>query len=212
MKCVQVRENLPELFYGDLPPDEAAAVQKHLQACPACRQEEAALRQVRRLLDAVPVPTVLVDLAQLYRRAAERQQRRVRRWRRTAVLCLGAAAAVLLFAVMPRFEVRLENHQLVLRWANPPLVEAPASPPAPVAQASPAVRGEPNAIPQLEEQVQVLAELVHDQREEIAQLRARLGNLGQQVAAGNQRWLTIEGDIAALSGSQRLTRKKGELP
>src|SRR5215471_2076091 len=104
MNCASVQDKLPELLYGDLQPEETAAVRHHLQSCPACRREEAALRQVRRLLDAVPVPEVSVNLTHLYRQTAERQQLRARRWRRVAVLAFGAAAALLALAVLPRFE------------------------------------------------------------------------------------------------------------
>src|SRR5260370_37613156 len=84
------------------------------------------MRQVRRLLDAPPSPEVSVNLAQLYHQAAARQQRHLQRWRRAAVLFFGAAAALVALALVPRLEVRLDGHQFVLRWANPPLAEIPA--------------------------------------------------------------------------------------
>jgi hypothetical protein len=213
MNCRHVRDQLPALLYGDLPPDEVAGVQTHLQACRACRQEELVLRQVRRLLDTLPTPDVSVNLAQLYRQAAERQQRRVRRWRRAAVLSFAAAAAVVVLAVRPRFEVRLGEHQLVLRWANPPPTEPPAPVPVPpaLAQAPPPPRSEPGLLPQMQEQVQVLGELVQGQREDMARLQAQVNDLRRQVVAGTQRWLTTERDVAALSGSRFLQPKKGDL-
>jgi hypothetical protein len=203
MNCQSVRAKLPELLYGDLKPEEAADVQHHLQSCSGCRHEEAALRQVRRLLDAAPEPQITVNVAGIYRQGAEAQQRRVRRWRRAAVLAFGAAAAVAAIAVLPRFEIRLDGRQLVLRWANPPAVETPA--PA-LAATSQTERFEPRSSPHLEEQVQVLNELILGQREEMAQLQTELVKLRQQVAAGTQRWLTAERDIAALSSSQLLTK------
>jgi len=207
MNCESVRAKLPELLYGDLEPGEAGAVRNHLQSCTGCRRDEAALRHLRRLLEAVPTPAVSVDLGQVYRQAAERQQGSVRRWRRAAVLLFGAAAAVVAFAVLPRFEVRVDGSQLVLRWANPPAAEVPAQPRPSIAQVD---HPEPRSSPQLEEQVQVLNELVQGQREEMAQLQTQIGDLRQQLAAGTQRWLTTERDIAALSNSQLIARKKGE--
>ena len=37
MNCPQARPLLPALAYGDLPPDGAAALRRHLADCPACR-------------------------------------------------------------------------------------------------------------------------------------------------------------------------------
>jgi hypothetical protein len=44
----------------------------------------------------------------------------------------------------------------------------------------------------------------------MAQLQSQIVYLRQQLAAGTQRWLTTERDIAALSSSQFLARKKGD--
>src|SRR5262249_20849602 len=125
--CHQTREALPALLYGDLPPDEATAVRHHLAECPACRAEQAALQQVRSLLDAAEPPAVAVDLPRLYRAAVQRQEKQLRRWRRLACAAL-AAAAMLLLVFGLKLEVRLEQHQLVLRWGAPP---APVPMPAP---------------------------------------------------------------------------------
>ena len=42
--CTTVRPLLPAAVYDDLPPDQAAAVRRHLEACPHC--EAAAARRV----------------------------------------------------------------------------------------------------------------------------------------------------------------------
>jgi hypothetical protein len=115
------------------------------------------------------------------------------------------------FAVMPRFELRLDGHQLVVRWANPPPAEPPALPPVPLAQAPLPDRSEPGPSPQMQEQVQVLSELVQGQREEMARLQAQLSDLQRQVAAGTQRWLTTERDVAALTSSQPIQPRKGDM-
>ena len=56
-----------------------------------------------------------VDLPHLYRAASRARARQLRRWRSAAVV-LGAAAAVLLLIVGMRLEVRVEAHQVTLRW------------------------------------------------------------------------------------------------
>src|SRR5262245_30462451 len=104
MDCAWTRDRLPPLLYGDLPSGEAAAVENHLANCLACRQECAALKDVRRLLDAVPAPAIKVDVPRLYRQAAARQERKLRRWRPAAVALL-ASAALLLIALALNLEV-----------------------------------------------------------------------------------------------------------
>jgi hypothetical protein len=209
MNCDSVRARLPELLYGDLEPEVAATLRQHLEACVTCRGEEATLRQVRRLLDGAPIPEVSVNLAEVYRKASERNDRHFRRWRRAAVLLVGAAAAVVAFAVLPRFELRLDDHQVVLRWASPP-ADVPAPLP-PSHQADPGDRSEASRSTAMDEQVQVLSELLQGQQEEIAQLQTEVVHLRRQVAAAAQRWLTTERDIAALSGSQSIAPKRGNV-
>jgi predicted anti-sigma-YlaC factor YlaD len=120
MKCTDVRAALPLLLYGESSPQDAA-LREHLAACPTCRREYEALTGVRRLLDDAAVPPIAVDLSQIHRTLAERQLRRVRRWRRAAV-AFGALTAVLLLALGLRLEFRLEASQLVVRWGDPPPV------------------------------------------------------------------------------------------
>src|SRR5262245_7783395 len=193
MNCSQARDRLPGLLYGDLPAAEAAAVEDHLAGCPACRNEHAALRGVRRALDALPAPPVEVDLPRLYRAEADRRARQLRRWRRAAV-ALAGAAAVLLLVVGLRLELRVEAHQLVVRWGTPP----PAPPPVARAEARPDRA--------TQEQVQLLGELVHalagdlearDQRQrgELRRLQAQLERLRWQ---SEQRWAATEDNVSAL--------------
>lgn len=200
MTCSEIRDRLALLVYGDLPLQESASVRDHLQACPACRQEEAALRQVRHLLDTVPAPRVSIDLAGVYRQAAEQQARRSRWWRRTALAMTGVAAATVLLALVLRFEVRMEPHQVSLRWADAPAPLSSAPTPAPQAL-TPKIPS-PNPVPaKFREQMQVLGELVHGQQEEIAQLQDQLAELRQQSAVNARRWQTTERDVAALASN-----------
>src|SRR5262249_39351684 len=114
MNCPQARALLPLLAYGDLPPDEADALARHLADCPACQGESAGLAQVRQALDAVPAPRVSVDVSRLFAEAADR---RARRWRRIAFG--GAAlAAGLLLAFGLKLQVRAGNGQVVITWGT----------------------------------------------------------------------------------------------
>jgi anti-sigma factor RsiW len=206
--CRRTRDALPALLYGDMPPDETAAVRRHLSACPACRAEEAALQQVRRLLDAPKPPAAQVDLPRLYRDAAALQQRRLRRWRRLACAAL-AAAAVLLVVFGLKLEVRLEGHQLVLRWGAPPAAPAPVRPVAPAEAAASAAD-----LRTVRELLHLLAADVEErdrrQQQALAWLQGRLENLhGQSL----ERWTTTERDVRALYTlitAQSIMHNKGE--
>jgi hypothetical protein len=54
MNCAQAREHLPELIDDRLPDGMAAGIRKHLEECPACRNELETLALTLRSLDAVP--------------------------------------------------------------------------------------------------------------------------------------------------------------
>jgi hypothetical protein len=215
MNCTAIRTHLPALLYGDLEPIVANLVQTHLATCAACRQEQAALRQLRQTLDTVPVPEVQVDLPRLYQQIAARQTRRERRWRWTAVAC-GAAAAVLLLVVGTRLEVRLDAHQLVLRWGAPPDVSPAARQSDPLPPHAP----EPLASAETERRLQVMSDLIHamaeevryrdgQRQEELTQLQTRINMLQRQ---DNQRWTQNDRNFAALYLATFGPAKKGELP
>jgi hypothetical protein len=212
MNCAKVRDRLPALLYGDLPPGEASALRDHLAACPACRQEHAALEGIRRALDMVPAPAVRVDLPRLYREAAARQVRRAGRWRWAAAAC-GAAAAVLLVVLGLRLEVRVESQQLVVRWGTAPeKVIVPPPGPGPRAESPP-------PSPDVEERLRVLSELIHALADDVAardeqeqqrvdRVRARLDELQRQ---GNRRMSETERNVAALYVAHYIAQK-GEKP
>jgi hypothetical protein len=186
MNCPDVRACLPALAYGDLGPAETARVEEHLARCPECRREWAGLRAVRRLLDAAPAPEVSVDVAAVYRRAAERQARAARRWRRVGcAACVGLAAA-LAVAVGLRLEVQVGEQQVVLRWGLPPAPPAPPAPPPPAP--TPPRPAAPDAT---EERLRLLGELVQAlaadvrgrddrQQQDIEALRRQVQEVQQQ--------------------------------
>jgi hypothetical protein len=213
VNCSEVRASLPELLYGQLEPAEKSHAEQHLASCSACRAEREALQHLHRLLDAPVAPTVQVDLPELYRRAAAEQTRLARRWRRTAQAVCGAAAALVIVAVGLRLELRLEAHQVVVRWgAPPPLVPTP-----PVS--APAGSDPPSqSLLAHAEEVRLLRELIHAlaadvdgrdrrQQEELTRLQGRLQELQRQV---NRRLLDPERHLTAVPTARSLPSLKGE--
>jgi hypothetical protein len=214
MTCTEIRARLPALLYGDLPADEAAALEKHLAGCRACRQERMALARARALLGAAPEPSeVQIDLPRLYGEAARRRLARTRRWRRAAALT--GMAAVVLLGVLLKLEVRVEGHQVVLRWGAPPEAPTPMPPPEPAPP-----RPEPAGPQVTAAELQLVRELVHalaadidsrdqQQRRALVWLRGRLDDLQRQA---QERWHATEQLVAALHTVQMEGLTKGENP
>ena len=213
MNCADVRDGLPAFLYGDLVAEARVPIQEHLTTCDACRRELAALRQLRQVLNRIPVPKVDVDLPLLYHQAAAQQERRMRRWRRLAGGLVALAAGLGFIAFGLHLELRLEAHQVVLRWGTPP----PS--PEPVSRATGAQAALASARPvssPTEEQLQLLGDLVRalaedvalrDQRQQqqLASVQLRLQEWQRLTA---QRWRAAEQDLAALYAAHLLVSKK----
>jgi len=92
--CVGIRNELSAYIDGELTPDEAERVRSHLAQCPACREEEEALRRVAAAVGELPSLAAPPGLRQatLERVRAERPRRTARRLR----LLWPAAAAILI--------------------------------------------------------------------------------------------------------------------
>jgi anti-sigma factor RsiW len=206
MNCPQARALLPALVYGDLPPDEAAALRRHLADCPACQGESAGLAQIRRALDAAPPLAVSVDVSQLLAESAARLERRARRWRRLALAGAALAAGVLLTFGL-KLQVRAGAGQVVIAWGQP-AEEIPNPKPQTPNPAPPART--PEVPPSVEERLRLLQELTHAlaadvedrdrrQQSEAAALRARLDGV-QRVLA--QQWAEAERMMSALYVAQ----------
>ena len=210
MNCPEVRAALPLLIYGEANPQNAA-LREHLTRCADCRREQQALESVRRMLDEAPVPRIEVDLRRLYQSLADRQARRLRRWRRVA-LVFGAVAAVLLLAIGLRVEVRLQSGQMLVRWGDPP----PAPPVGPAGKPDAAVAESPAGKPDLREDLRVLSDLIHalkqDADDRDQHFDERLDRLQKHVLAlqsqADLRWDATEHDVAALY----ILTRKGEKP
>jgi hypothetical protein len=223
MNCPQARDLLLGLLYGDLTPDDASAVEAHVAGCVDCQREREALHSVRLALDAVPPASGAVDLPRLYRAAAQAQERRLRRWRRAAVVLGAVAAAVVLIAVLPALEFRCDAHQFVVRWGTPPPLPDPApQPPAPPVREKEQehVQLVSTTSPDIEEQLRLLNKLVpllaadadsRDERwrAEMGALRAQMNDLRNQT----QQWrLAVARDFAVLYAVQFPEGKKGNEP
>jgi hypothetical protein len=205
MNCIHLWELLPGLVYGDLSPQLQAAAQEHLASCPRCREEQAALAEVRRLLGAAPAPNVTVNAARLYEQAAQKQQRHARRWRRAAVGALGIAAA-LLVALALQMEVRWEGHQLVLRWGLPPEPKTPLVAVAPVVP-RPAAELTAADLRVVKDLIHALAATIDERDARLQQLEMQLGQVQEQART---RWEATERYVSALHTSQLDLPIKGE--
>ena len=216
MNCAQVRPALPEFVYGGLTPEVQDQMESHINGCPECRRESAALRQVRHLLTAAPAPDVRVDAPALYRVAAERQARRSRTWQRFAMAACAAAIVLIALTALTRLEIHVGSSEMVVRWGPAPDptpnqgAYAPRSPAAPVTTA-------PRDLSSIEDRLRVLSELTQalveddrdrdEQRErEIAHLRAQIRDWQGQSA---QRFGAVERDFDALYTAQFPSHKGG---
>jgi anti-sigma factor RsiW len=213
MNCTEAQNDLPELIGGTLPEARRQPLESHLVACPHCRGERDALQQASRLLQAAPPPEVRVDLATLYREAARREQRRLRRWRRAALAAGAGLAALVALTIGLNLEVRLEHHQLVLRWGNPPPQDQ-----SPVRQEVPVASPHERRAAEAERRLRVLEGLVEGlavdvqslelaQGQALARLRAELKELRQQAVLHRE---TMDNDLEALYAERFLKQKASE--
>ncbi len=215
MNCTQVRERLLVWQYGELPAAEGAEVEGHLATCAACREELSAWQSFRRRLEAFQGPAVHVDLPRVYQLAVQRHERRVRRWRRTA-LAVCAAAAVVLIAVGLKLEIRVEASQVVFRWGGPSPVAPQFQEPAP-----PVVQIQPPLPPVTAEEVLLAKNLVRalakevetrdrQQQEALLRLQGRFETFLALLGRTNDRSASNERDVDALYAALFRISKKGE--
>ncbi len=111
--CRDWRHSLGAYALGDLPPEERAALEAHLDGCPECRTEAEALGALARLLPLAdpdrfsrPAPQPSPDLGRQIAATIGREQRvtvQRRRWRFGLALsgAAAAAAAVLALVILP---------------------------------------------------------------------------------------------------------------
>jgi hypothetical protein len=215
MNCADARQQVPALLYGDLIATTRADVEKHLAECAECRRECRSLQDVRKLLDEPVPPAARVDLARLYRDAAGQDQRRLGKWRRLALAASGIAALLAVAAFGMRLEVRVERHQLILRWGSPALAEEVARAPVPQPRITQPEPKESAPVQWSDDQQQLFSQLIRAladdlqglerrQRESAADMRLQLRTLLEQNV---QRCAAIERNVDAL---YLLSQSKGE--
>ena len=215
MNCTEARNELVDLVIGTLAEERRQRLETHLLACPCCRAERDSLQEATALLRAAPAPAVQVDVTALYREAARREQKRLRRWRRAALAFGGALAALLTLTIGLNLEVRLERHQLVLRWSAPPPRDEPAA--RTDAKSAPS-REQPVAAEEVECRLRTLDQLIQElagnvqsleleQKQELDRLRAGLQELRQQAVLHQE--MTGK-DVDALYVDRFLDKKRSE--
>jgi anti-sigma factor RsiW len=204
MTCAEVRSWLLDLCYGELPAATAGDVEKHLADCLECQKARAAITGMGRLLDqAASPPEVKVDLDHLYREARRRQQIRGRRMRRAGALVALAAAVLLL--VFVKWEVRVDGHQVVLRWGTVP--EAPA---VPALYPSVPAKSGPDITQVTAADLRLARDLIHALAAEVEsrdlQTQEALRRLGARLdflhAQAHARWEATERFVSALNTIQ----------
>ncbi len=84
MRCEEVREILPEYSVGALKRRKVRDVERHLEICPDCRRELAALRKVGEMVESLPLEKPPADIwdSIAVRIEAESQARGEVLWRR----------------------------------------------------------------------------------------------------------------------------------
>jgi hypothetical protein len=226
MNCTEIRNLLPLFASDDLAAEQKNTIAAHVAACAACTAELADLRGVLGLLDATPAPEVRVDVAAVYRRAAQQQVRRLRRWRRLAAASAAVAAAALVLFLLRGLEFRWEAHQFTLRWGNPPPAAQVANVPPPETVTVRVIEQVPTPPPQTvavlppdaEKRLRELDELVRalvadaQQRDgrtqqEVARLNAELLALRRLRQEDAARFAVIEHDVRTLYQAQFPTRR-----
>ena len=118
MKCEDIKELLTEYLDGELPADDAAAVEEHTAGCGACRAELDALRQTAALLKSLPKADAPSGLAQnvtasLDREVADHRRAALMRWMHVGGWLSAAAAVIIVIQLVP--------------WQRPPDSIAPSA-------------------------------------------------------------------------------------
>ena len=107
MGCAEIRENLGAFAVGGLEPDELAGVLRHLERCPACREELRELQEVAEALAVLPTsPEPPAHLKAQVLSGMREESAPHRSLRRRAALPAALAALLLAvfawFALVPR--------------------------------------------------------------------------------------------------------------
>lgn len=135
-RAAHVEDSLLDFAYGELPPAEAAAVQRHLDGCADCRGQLEDIQGVRRVMSAAPqasapqagLDSLLAYAEQAARRAQAGPPPKPSGWRRYMAPLTGLCAVAVVGVVAHRVNERVGTvealrDKVVLAKAAP---EAPA--------------------------------------------------------------------------------------
>ncbi|MHC4949114.1 MAG: anti-sigma factor family protein [Planctomycetota bacterium] len=138
MHCDEARRLLTDLLYGELDPETAAAVARHLDACPGCAERRRALERTVAALDAWS-PVEPSGDARAVARAAVVAAAGRRRWRRPVPWAAGLAAGLLLAVgvLLLSAEIRVGDGGVIIAFGRP--APAPSAEPAPAPATAPPV-------------------------------------------------------------------------
>ena len=178
---------------------------------------------MRGALDVLPVPLVQVDVARLHRETAARQERRLRRWRRLALVACAAAAIIGLLAASSHWEFpdRGPSNGAALGPASPCTGTAHSySAAARTAACAAGSGGSPPANPDVEGACALLSALVQalaeeakqregQRKEEITALQEQIHDLSQYLAQARQ---ATDKDLAAVYAVLFPEKTKGQTP
>lgn len=109
MQCEEIQLELTAFLQGGLPPDQRAAVERHLSTCQTCSEEAAVMRDLSRTLSKglrewVELGTCPPELLQSLEQNLRSQTRRANAawWRNWQVYAGAVAAAAVLIVVLTR--------------------------------------------------------------------------------------------------------------
>ena len=125
--CDRARLELPALLYGELPPNERDALEKHLATCSSCRDELVRIGEGRALLAHWTVPAVREDpraiaasvVALSDAQPNVRPQPRRRSLVRLSAVLSGAAAALVLALALLRTEIDVADGRCSISFRMP---------------------------------------------------------------------------------------------
>ena len=131
MECQELRQELAEWRRGELPPDLAQALERHLSACPGCQQWEREERAISRLLtERLPRYPAPAHLRLRIREAAAPGAGPSKWWAAAAAVAATALLMVLLLLpalprsspphpLQPIVRAVLSEHTRSLLWGEP---------------------------------------------------------------------------------------------
>jgi hypothetical protein len=158
-------------------------------------------------------------MRRLYAEVHATAERRLRRWKWAASFIVAAAAGLAFLVLATRTELRVEGHQLVLRWGTPPSIAEESPQLRPEAPAVALEQADQRSDRSVEDQIRVLSKIVHtmardsssrgdDFERDLEALQRRLIDLQRQI---DRRFFDTEKDLRTLYKWQFVRNDKREI-